>query len=310
MPDLFSDPDQFVEAMNGGFGLRTTVVGKGPFRARIASEKIGRLICQLGTMTTAINHATSRPERISLVFLNKGAPPMVRDGIAVTADEISVWPSLVDCCSLVDGSHSWGIVSLSTADFERATGSRFPLRGRIERVRPSHVALAGLRASHRAAMGWAGRWHSPQLIRQLTNDVMHDLVRCLAVPDGTVRIDPSAGARVIRHFEHYLEANHDWPVSMIDLCAAVGVAGRTLRHYCEDCLSMSPRDYMLLFRLNRVRSELALADPAATTVAEIALRYGFTQLGRFSVRYRAVFDEAPSTTLRTSSRPIMHTLWP
>jgi transcriptional regulator GlxA family with amidase domain len=33
-------------------------------------------------------------------------------------------------------------------------------------------------------------------------------------------------------------------------------------------------------------------------VTDIATRFGFWQLGRFSVEYQALFGESPSTTLR------------
>ncbi|MEO8317899.1 MAG: hypothetical protein ABI561_06200 [Bradyrhizobium sp.] len=52
-------------------------------------------------------------------------------------------------------------------------------------------------------------------------------------------------------------------------------------HYLQPCSS---------------RSILRDSDPAATTIAEIAMQHGFLNLGRFSGYYRALFDEYPSET--------------
>lgn len=89
-------------------------------------------------------------------------------------------------------------------------------------------------------------------------------------------------------------------LSMLELCALVGVTDRTLRSCSAEFLGISPSRYMLLRRLKAVRIALRDADPATASVAEIANGYDFTELGRFAGAYRTVFGEAPSTTLRRS----------
>jgi AraC-like DNA-binding protein len=61
---------------------------------------------------------------------------------------------------------------------------------------------------------------------------------------------------------------------------------------------MSPKRYLWLRRMNLARRALRRADPESTTVTEIATNYGFWELGRFSVAYRSLFGESPSTALR------------
>ena len=76
------------------------------------------------------------------------------------------------------------------------------------------------------------------------------------------------------------------------------VSDRTLRSSCAEFLGINPTQYVLLRRLKEVRGALREADPDIVNVADVADRFGFTQLGRFARRYRAIFGETPSTTLQ------------
>jgi AraC family ethanolamine operon transcriptional activator len=68
---------------------------------------------------------------------------------------------------------------------------------------------------------------------------------------------------------------------------------------------MSPSRYLRLRRLNMVRAALQRAKPAPGAIAELAKRYGFSELGRFATCYRETFGEAPSATLRRSPQVIV-----
>jgi AraC family ethanolamine operon transcriptional activator len=85
--------------------------------------------------------------------------------------------------------------------------------------------------------------------------------------------------------------------SLAELCGRAHVSERRLRTAFVDTLGVPPRRYLQSRLLNLARQRLLdPADPPAT-VQEVALDLGFGNLGRFSHRYRELFDEKPSATL-------------
>jgi AraC-like DNA-binding protein len=103
---------------------------------------------------------------------------------------------------------------------------------------------------------------------------------------------------VVARLEELRAANPDRSLSLNEICAAIGVSERTLRTCCQEHLGIGPIRYLWLRRMHLVQRALAQADPATTTVTAVATDFGFWELGRFSVAYRKVFGESPSTTLR------------
>ena len=111
---------------------------------------------------------------------------------------------------------------------------------------------------------------------------------------------------IIVRFEEFLEMHPDRPLYLTEICAAIGVAERTLRAVCEEHLGMGPIRFLSLRRLHLVHRALRQADGSMTTVTRVATDHGFWELGRFSVAYRVMFGESPSETLRRPSddRPL------
>jgi AraC-like DNA-binding protein len=138
-----------------------------------------------------------------------------------------------------------------------------------------------------------------EVARAIEQDLVDAMVRCMAGGDAAaIRDIHRHHSRVIRRLEEALVANLDRTLYIADLCAAAGVSARTLLSCCHEHLGMGPRRYLWLRRMHLARRALREADPAATTVTEIATGYGFWELGRFSVSYRALFGETPSASLR------------
>jgi AraC-like DNA-binding protein len=102
----------------------------------------------------------------------------------------------------------------------------------------------------------------------------------------------------MRRLEEALLANSDRTLYLTELCSVAGASARTLLACCQEHVGMGPIRYLWLRRMHLARRALQMADPATSTVTEIATDYGFWELGRFSVAYRELFGETPSASLR------------
>jgi AraC-like DNA-binding protein len=99
----------------------------------------------------------------------------------------------------------------------------------------------------------------------------------------------------------WLRVHLSEPIDLERLASVAGVRPRTLETHFKTLLGTTPLGWVRRMRLAHARRELERAR-AHATVTDIALASGFTQLGRFAARYRAVFGETPSATLRRSRR--------
>src|SRR5205823_14465537 len=104
------------------------------------------------------------------------------------------------------------------------------------------------------------------------------------------------GTGVIRNAGPYIDPAGWRPVPISEICAECGASRRSLPRAFTEVLGIGPVTFLRRKRLCDIHSALRHADPATTTIAEIALQHGFLNLGRFSGYYRALFDEYPSET--------------
>ncbi len=102
----------------------------------------------------------------------------------------------------------------------------------------------------------------------------------------------------IRRAEAYIRACVADPISMTDISKCVGVSSRTLFKGFRQYLNTTPMAYLKARRLECVRRSLLAAEPNCDRIADIALKWGFSNLGHFAADYRQAFGELPSETLK------------
>jgi AraC family ethanolamine operon transcriptional activator len=109
-------------------------------------------------------------------------------------------------------------------------------------------------------------------------------------------------AEIIRCCKKLLQERRGEHVHINELAAAAGVSERTLRTAFKEYFAVGPVRYLQLRQLHQIHRTLREADPEAVSVTEVLVQQGEWAFSRFARRYRQLFGELPSETLRTKSR--------
>ena len=144
--------------------------------------------------------------------------------------------------------------------------------------------------------------HTPLMLSQFEDWVLTTLLARLPhTYSEALETSGSALPRDVKRTIDYIQAHADQAVTIEDLVAISGVAGRTLYKHFRDFTGLAPMAYLRKVRFERVRTELQEAGPM-DSITNLALKWGFRHAGRFSVEYRRIFGESPSETAG-KSRP-------
>jgi AraC-like DNA-binding protein len=303
----FTDPFPYQAAIRAA-DIELYPTARGEFRAELTQINLNQLWMQRFNENLPLIYASKlRPGRRAIGFLTADHQPGKQHcGVEVSPRDIVV--SKHDAMHhRTRGNSRYGTMSLATDDFDAACkaviGCEFSGLPRKHIVRPAPDLMSRLVKLHEVVDQIART--TPDLLalsevaRCLEQNLIHVMVRCLA--DGE-DIGMTAGGRrhdaIVARFEEFLEAHPDTPLYLTEICAAIAVSERTLRVACEEHLGMGPIRYLSLRRMHLVRRALLRADPAKTTVTQLATDHGFWELGRFAGAYKSLFGEPPSESLR------------
>ncbi len=300
----FSDPKSYQAAVPAKWEILVTK--KGDFQAKLTQVETPRLWLQRASETLPrVVRSSVSVERPPIFFLTDANQPTLRhSGIDVSFGDLVAVGSGSEHYHRTEGPSHWATISLTRGDLvtggHALVGRDLTVPSGTSRFRPSLPLMLRLLKLHKTAEQLAENSSgvTAEPARALEHAIIHTLAMCLA--DGMpaeINLGRRRHLAVVAQFEEILAANRTRPLYLAEVCAAVGVSERTLRFICQEHLGMGPIRYLWIRRMNLAREALALADSTKSTVTEIATEFGFWELGRFSVEYRALFGETPSAAL-------------
>ncbi len=304
----FRDPEEHAAAIRAST-VRMLVTAPGAFRSQLTRIDLGRLWMQRSRETLPyVGHSALHKGR-SVIFFLAGAEerPILHSGMELPPSKIMLHADGAEYYRCTFGECGWASMSLPSEDLAAAgraitgRGLTAPPANRLVQP-PPHLMLRLMRlheaAAHLAATVPDILAH-PEVAWAIEQELVRAIVACLT--DGAAVRGPAPPdwrVPVMQRFERVLEANRDRPLYLPEVCRAIGVGDRTLRLRCAEHLGMSPHRYLWLRRMHQVRRALIRADSSKATVTDIAIDFGFGELGRFAVTYGRLFGEKPSETLR------------
>lgn len=103
---------------------------------------------------------------------------------------------------------------------------------------------------------------------------------------------------LVKQADDYMRSHIDQPLTLTNLCQALGTSSRALSYGFQEIFGMSPMSYLKILRLQGVYRTLKTARSSKITVTETATQFGFYHLGYFAQDYKQMFGELPSETLK------------
>jgi AraC-like DNA-binding protein len=140
------------------------------------------------------------------------------------------------------------------------------------------------------------------LARQLESVILSGLLEA-GEHNFTRYLNPTQSAAAPRHVrkaEDFIRCNLEKPIALEDIASAAGVTARALQLGFRNFRNTSPMALLRTERLRKVHEELLSGDPR-TSVTDVAIRWGFTHLGRFSQAYKDKYGQPPSKTLQSGA---------
>lgn len=297
----------FREAVQGSH-VDVMQLERGKLQGSLTHVGIGEFSLSIGSFSAGIRtQRTSKEQKLIVGMLLESTNRVTHWSYDMQPGDVLVIPPSVDHDGRFFGASSYAAIRIDLADIPGIFGDETvlgdpetwnmknhykanPRLGAIavQRLRKivSRLSDPSIKLPEHSADFWR---------RSITDAMMATVVQALPTePTGP----PVSAIQLIHNVERYVDSVGVRPVHISEICTEFGVSRRSLHRAFDEVVGMGPVTFLRYKRLCDVHCVLRESDPAETTVADVAIRHGFIELGRFAHYYHTLFGEHPSDTLR------------
>lgn len=294
----------FEELKEVVLGTRREIVQleRGKLKGEITHAMIGGLPIHSASFNLGIRTKGASPgDRIGIGLLTASADRVVRASYDSRPGDVLVLQPSYEHENRYYGGASITIVMASKADIESSYGTegrmRDPSSWWNNHYRGSTEGVTGFIPRLQSLLGKlddasltteAAEFWKRTVIEAVTANVV---VGMPSERDGPL---PSA-LKIVRRVEEYLDSRPTEPVHISEICGQLHVSRRTLHRAFHEALGTGPIAFLRRRRLCAIHTVLRASEDIRT-ISDIALQFGFQNLGRFAGYYHQLFGEYPSET--------------
>jgi len=300
----FEEFDHLAQAARD-WDLRLQKLGADPFWGRLDQVILGRVRVSRARFGSALLQEGSSPPGMRTF----GVPVLGSEHYQwrnrrVTPELLLLFPREGEFQSISGSGFDSYPISVTPDYLDKVAGDLGIAEQRLspegEVMRPRTRDLAALRAHIRRVLDLASQGtplDEPGVPGVIEEEMTELLVRTLAGAESIRPPRMRLRDQAIRKAEEVIHAVGTEPLRVRDLCSASEASWRTLDYAFQEKYGIAVKRYMTIRRLNGVHRDLLRGDDR-TTVSGVAARWNFWHMGELAARYRQLFGELPSETLK------------
>ena len=284
-----------------------TALSRGPFREEVSFlASSGLILYRETTWNRTLVQGLSPPGMfVFTVPLRTGGQTSYWGSSLHETGLPVMMPGAVHACLSENQQHFIALVDLRLLRQSLSEHQREAIEKAAQsRVIPSSraaVARLGARLNSLLRSAQTDCWalQHPHAVRSMEQDLLTAFRESLTLPvPVSRRVGRAKRQSGMERVVDYLRYTDAATVDIPELVSVARTSERTLQYAFLENFGLSPRGYLILRRYHAARKDLFATDANTATVTEIAQNNGFYQMGRFAARYKRLFGESPSQTLK------------
>jgi AraC-like DNA-binding protein len=298
----FTSAEQVEETfLNMGIHQEMQQLGRGSLQADLAvrSTELADLFADRYSKACRMK-LESPPDMIGLLFFRSANGKFLANGANVANDKLFFQPKGVVANLVTPDLAGSEVISIPDSRFNKLFETLCPNHARPECMTVIDGNTRQLNGLRRALLKLLAQPETSLDKEEISNLLAATIAW---IGDSTGQWQPKdlrvrePCRRIAKLTEEYIQEHYTDAIPIEDICRVTGVGVRTLQRCFREYFDVNISEYISSVRLQKAHRELVASHRSEKTVSHIALKHGFTHLGRFSVLFRQRYGDFPSEVL-------------